>query len=167
MNKQISYFTVSILMLLLFYACASGGGGKNSDSKTTTGESVGQDTVQITVNSDDMMQFDIDKIIVPENKVIVLTLHHVGTLPRSSMGHNLVIVDQGVSLSDFAKKAFAAKENDYIPQSEMHNIIAYTGLLGGGESDTITFNAPEKGSYEFVCSFPGHHSIMKGKFIVE
>ena len=28
-------------------------------------------------------------------------------------------------------------------------------MLGGGESDTITFDAPEPGTYIFFCSFPG------------
>ncbi|MCA9748564.1 MAG: azurin, partial [Romboutsia sp.] len=23
------------------------------------------------------------------------------------------------------------------------------------------------GTYDFMCSFPGHYSVMKGKFIVE
>lgn len=160
--KQWSYFIA--VLCLLFTACTSGGEG---DEKTTRGEIIGQDTVRITVNSNDQMKFDVDEIIIKENQVVVLTLHHTGTMPKASMGHNLVIIDNGISLSDFAEKSFSAKGNDYIPESELQDIIAYTGLLGGGESDTITFTAPAKGSYDFLCSFPGHHSIMKGKFIVE
>lgn len=161
--KQWGYF-MSVLCLL-FAACASGGGEGNE--KTTRGEAIGQDTVRITVNSNDQMKFDVNEIIVKENQVVVLTLYHTGTMPKASMGHNLVIIDKDISLSDFAEKSFSAKGNDYIPKSESKNIIAYTGLLGGGESDTITFMAPVKGSYDFLCSFPGHYSIMKGKFIVE
>ncbi|HBX64839.1 MAG TPA: azurin, partial [Balneolaceae bacterium] len=26
---------------------------------------------------------------------------------------------------------------------------------------------PEAGTYDFICSFPGHYALMKGKFIVE
>ena len=40
-------------------------------------------------------------------------------------------------------------------------------MIGGGQSDTIEFDAPEPGTYDFICSFPGHYSVMKGKFIVE
>jgi azurin len=40
-------------------------------------------------------------------------------------------------------------------------------LIGGGESTTIEFEAPEKGEYTFLCTFPGHFGLMNGKFIVE
>ena len=39
-------------------------------------------------------------------------------------------------------------------------------MIGGGESDTITFDAPEPGTYIFICSFPGHYQLMMGEFIV-
>jgi azurin len=31
----------------------------------------------------------------------------------------------------------------------------------------IEFIAPEKGTYDYICSFPGHFAMMKGKLIVE
>ena len=40
-------------------------------------------------------------------------------------------------------------------------------MLGGGEETTIEFEAPAKGEYTFICSFPGHYALMNGKFIVE
>jgi azurin len=40
-------------------------------------------------------------------------------------------------------------------------------MIGGGESDTITFDAPEAGTYVFLCTFPGHYQVMRGEFIVE
>ena len=39
-------------------------------------------------------------------------------------------------------------------------------MLGGGESDTITFNPPEPGVYTFICTFPGHYMLMMGEFHV-
>ena len=50
---------------------------------------------------------------------------------------------------------------------EGDEVIVYTKLLGGGESDTITFDAPEKGYYTFLCTFPGHWGLMKGKLVVK
>ena len=55
----------------------------------------------------------------------------------------------------------------HYPYTNSNAIIAYTDLIGGGESSTITFDAPDKGIYDFICSFPGHWSIMKGKLIVK
>ena len=46
-------------------------------------------------------------------------------------------------------------------------MIAHTDLIGGGQVTSIEFDAPDAGTYEFLCSFPGHSGLMKGKFIVE
>ena len=83
------------------------------------------------------------------------------------MGHNFVALKQGTDLNAFAQKAMTAKDNDYIPKSESASVIAHTKLIGGGESDTIEFTIAEKGTYDYICSFPGHFSMMKGKLIVE
>ncbi|HJL18809.1 MAG TPA: plastocyanin/azurin family copper-binding protein [Sandaracinaceae bacterium LLY-WYZ-13_1] len=45
-------------------------------------------------------------------------------------------------------------------------MIAHTGLVGGGESDSVTFQAPSPGTYNHICSFPGHYATMNGDFIV-
>jgi azurin len=47
-------------------------------------------------------------------------------------------------------------------------IIVFTKLLGPGESDTITFNAPAAGVYDYICTFPGHVILgMRGKMTVK
>ena len=67
-------------------------------------------------------------------------------------------------LNDFAQRAMLARENEYIPVGD--ETIAYTKMIGGGESDTITFTAPKTGSYTYICTFPGHYGLMKGVLIV-
>lgn len=50
------------------------------------------------------------------------------------------------------------KEND-------DRVIAYTAVLGGGESATIKFKTDKlnsKDTFAFYCSFPGHAAIMNG-----
>ena len=123
------------------------------------------DTIKITLNSNDKMQFDMAEINVFEDQTVILTLHHTGTMPLKAMGHNFVLLNKGTAISNFAKEALKAKDNQYIP-TDGKNVIAYTDLIGGGESTSVTFKAPEKGIYDFLCSFPGHYAIMKGKFNV-
>lgn len=125
-----------------------------------------EDTISITLSATDQMHYDKSEIKVHEGQVVVLTLNHVGTLPISSMGHNFVLLKQGTVLADFASKAMDAADNDYIP-ADSENVIAHTIVIGGGGSTSITFAAPAKGSYDYICSFPGHYAMMKGKFIVE
>jgi azurin len=111
------------------------------------------------------MKFDKDEIRVKAGSTVELTLNHIGSLPIEAMGHNFVLLGNGVDMAAFASKAVKAKENDYIPEG--FEIIAHTKMIGGGESTKITFEAPAAGTYDFICSFPGHYAMMRGKFIVD
>ncbi|QDP84902.1 azurin [Chryseobacterium sp. SNU WT5] len=134
--------------------------------KTTVVDPAKQDTINITLNGNDKMQYDLSEIDVYEGQTVVLTLNHTGTMPMASMGHNFVLLKKGTDLDKFEAEAAKAQKDGYIP-ADTSEIIAHTKLIGGGESDTITFQAPEKGTYDFLCSFPGHYSMMKGKFNVK
>ena len=46
-------------------------------------------------------------------------------------------------------------------------MIAKTKVLGGGESDSVTFSIKEAGEYQYLCSFPGHFALMQGKITVK
>jgi azurin len=44
-------------------------------------------------------------------------------------------------------------------------VIAHTKVIGGGETDSVTFStaALKAGeAYSYFCSFPGHSALMKG-----
>ena len=66
----------------------------------------------------------------------------------------------------FAEAAMDAAATDYIPNGGA-DVIAHTKLIGGGEKDVISFKAPEAGTYDYICSFPGHYAMMKGVLVVE
>ncbi len=121
--------------------------------------------IKIILNSDDLMRFDKNMLLVQSGQKITLTLNHTGKMDKLIMGHNFVLLKKDVDVAAFAEKAVLAKNNEYIPEGE--EVIVYTKLLGGGESDTITFDAPEKGYYTFLCTFPGHWGLMKGKLVVK
>jgi len=119
----------------------------------------------ITLNSNDQMKFDKKVIKVNSNQKVTLTLNHTGRFPVSSMGHNFVLLKKDIDINEYALSAEGARNSEYIPEGD--NELAYTKMLGGGESDTITFDAPEPGTYVFICSFPGHYQLMMGEFIVK
>ncbi|AVR46817.1 azurin [Christiangramia fulva] len=118
----------------------------------------------IVINANDQMRFDTSEIKVKAGDRVRLTLNHTGKLAKNVMGHNFVLLTQGTDVAKFAQAAMSEKDNDYIPST---GFIAHTKIVGGGESTSIEFNAPKKGTYDFLCSFPGHYAMMKGKFIVE
>ncbi|MFN1835954.1 azurin [Balneola sp. MJW-20] len=125
-----------------------------------------QDVVEVVIEGNDQMRFNLNEIKVKEGQTVKLTLKHVGKLPEAAMGHNWVLLTPGTELPAFAQEAMKAKDNEYVPAGSNAVIVA-TELIGGGEETTIEFTAPAKGTYDFICSFPGHYALMKGKFIVE
>lgn len=137
------------------------------DSDSTSSENRTEDGVTVVeITGNDLMQFNKNEITVPAGQTVRLVLKHVGELPENAMGHNFVLLKEGTDVVDFAQKAATATDNEYIPENT-ENVIAKTELIGGGEETTIEFQAPEAGTYDFICSFPGHYVQMRGKFIVE
>ncbi|WP_416191098.1 azurin [Neisseria sp. CCUG12390] len=118
----------------------------------------------VTVESNDAMQFNTKDIQIskacPEFSI---TLKHVGTQPKASMGHNLVITKAEDQEGVFKDGVAAGPDADYLKAGDSR-VVAHTKLIGGGEEDTIKVD-PAKladGSYKFVCTFPGHGALMNG-----
>lgn len=137
--------------------------------KDSAGEEAKAVDQEVVVEANDLIQFDKKEFEITAGEKVKLTLKHVGKLPKLSMGHNLVILKEGTDLVTWATKAMTAQPTGYIPADEESKgkIIAHTKLLGGGEEDTITFSIEEAGTYEYLCSFPGHFAAMRGKITVK
>lgn len=121
----------------------------------------------VTIEGNDQMKFNKDVIRVKSGQKVKLTLKHVGTMDIKVMGHNWVLLTQDADMAAIGQAAASANDTDHIPAEYLNKIIAHTKMLGGGESDTIEFEAPAPGTYTFMCTFPGHYALMQGKFIVE
>ena len=119
----------------------------------------------LVLNSNDQMLFDKSVLKAKAGEEVNLLLNHTGQIGKEFMGHNFVLLKNGVDVDDFAQAAMLAKESEYIPAGD--DTIAYTSMIGGGESDQISFTVDEPGTYVFLCTFPGHYQIMRGEFIVE
>lgn len=124
----------------------------------------------VTVGSTDQMQYTVREFTVEAGQEVELTLTHDGRLPKQTMGHNLVILPAGEDYMAFARQVTqqgGSIDNEFLPGGLRENLIAYTRMIGGGESDTIGFTAPETpGDYPFLCTFPGHFGLMNGVMIV-
>ena len=61
-----------------------------------------------------------------------------------------------------------ANATNALPDAVKGDVLAYTKLLGPGESEIIKFKAPKKpGLLQFVCTFPGHYAMMRGVMVVK
>ena len=116
------------------------------------------------VKSDDAMRFDAKEIVVAKScKKFTVKLEHTGKLPKAAMGHNWVLTREADFQAMATAGASAGAAKDYVPDDA--RIIARTRLLGGGESDKVTFDVSKLAAganYTFFCSFPGHWAMMKG-----
>lgn len=170
--KKIQFLSIAILSSFVI-AC----GGKKEEEKKDEGfqveransddkkeEAANTNTVALAGN--DSMLFDKNELRVEAGKPVTLTLRHTGVMQKISMGHNFVLLKQGTNVAEFAGAAASARDTDYIP-ADSDAVIAHTKMLGGGESDTITFDAPAPGTYDYICSFPGHYAVMRGTLVVE
>ncbi|MFV0571255.1 MAG: azurin [Xanthomarina gelatinilytica] len=168
MKKTIILLAAALIM----FSCGNDNKTKQQ-TESSTKETVKKEPIKETssneitllLSSNDQMQYDKKELKVKVGQKVTLTLKHTGTMAKDVMGHNFVLLKKDVDVPTFAEKAVAATATEYIPEGD--DIIIYTKLIGGGESVTITFDAPAKGSYDYICSFPGHYALMKGKFIVE
>ena len=171
MNKYLNYMKLKLILIfsLLIWSCNNTNNSKEKFEYERVKEEpniVQNNSISnnVILNSNDQMKFDKKIIKVNSSEKVTLTLNHTGRFPVSSMGHNFVLLKKGVDVNNYALKAAGARNSEYIPDGD--NELAYTKMLGGGESDTITFDAPEPGTYIFICSFPGHYQLMMGEFIV-
>lgn len=111
----------------------------------------------------------LETITAEPGEEITIELTTQSQLPASAMAHNWVLLALDADVAAFAQAAAQAKDNDYVPADQTDQIIAQTGLAGGGETTSVTFTVPsEPGEYEYVCTFPGHFQAnMRGTLIVK
>lgn len=172
--KTTAKFTFTIAAAILVLA---GCGKPDSAAPATTAASAApapapnapKEGRPILFTANDTMKFNMTEIRAKPGEALAVTLKNQGTMPKFSMGHNWVLLAQGVDVLAFANEGSTAAKTDYVPASYRDRIIASIKLLGPGESGTVIFHAPTKpGRYVFLCSFPGHLQVgMKGELIVE
>ncbi|TYA74768.1 plastocyanin/azurin family copper-binding protein [Seonamhaeicola marinus] len=171
--KKVKYIVAATLTCMMMVNCGGGEKKKEKESFSYENKSSKEEVKEasneanIVLVGDDLMKFDKTEIKAKAGQKVKLTLRHKGKLDVNVMGHNVVILAKGVDLAAFAGKAASARETNYIPAGSESEIIAHTGVIGGGQTTSIEFVAPEAGTYDFICSFPGHYAMMKGKFVVE
>lgn len=117
----------------------------------------------------DNMKFSVTSIEAEPGEEITIKLTTKSQIPKTAMAHNVVVIDNNANVGDVASASMQARDNDYIAPEYEDQIIAATGLAGGGETVEVTFTVPETpGDYEYICSFPGHFSAgMKGVLTVK
>jgi azurin len=120
-------------------------------------------TIRIATVRERMM-YDTKELTVKAGKKVRLTFANEDFMP-----HNILLTQPGKA-DDVGMKAMAlgAKgfEMNFVPESA--DIIWSSKLVDPGKEQVIEFTAPAApGEYPYICSFPGHHLIMRGTLKVK
>ena len=115
--------------------------------------------LEISVDGDELA-FDKSGLKMGDRTEIVLVFDNVSTINQ----HNWVLVKPGTK-DDVAARGAAHPSTNWI-QPDDPDVFANTRLLNAGETVEVNFDSPATGSYQFVCTFPGHNLTMFGDFIV-
>lgn len=118
----------------------------------------------ITIGTRPGLQFDITELKVKAGSKIALVFNN-----NDDMLHNLVVTQPGDVVDKVGRMAMEmglkGPELQYVPLSD--HVLFHTSLLQPESRETIYFEAPKAGIYPYVCTFPGHYMIMRGRMIVE
>ena len=150
-------------------ASASPAAASSAPSATASAPAAASGECSFELSGNDAMQFSSKEIAIPAScQQFTINFKHAGSMPKASMGHNVVIAkpsDLNGVIKDGMKAGPAA---DYAKAGD-ERVLAKTKLLGGGESDSLTLDvaAIKAAPYSFVCTFPGHTGSMRGSIVIK
>tara|TARA_B110000444_G_C18832277_1_gene593913 strand:+ start:761 stop:1255 length:495 start_codon:yes stop_codon:yes gene_type:complete len=163
--KTFSQLVIVALSSLFFSSCGSDA-PKEVVADTVVEETTKnweEFTISAVGNTMQDMMYSEKNLNVKEGSWVRIILKNEGV--DQAMIHNILFVNFG-KRKDLALLANeAGPDNEFIPSSP--DLIAASGLALPGETITLEFKAPEKGNYEFFCSYPGHAGMMKGYLFVK
>ena len=130
------------------------------------GPALAASNCSVDIEGNDAMKFNLTTIDVPKScKDFTVNLKHVGKFPKNAMGHNWVLTKTADVAAVNRDGASAGLAKHYVKEGDAR-VLAFTKIIGGGETDAVKFSTSKLTAgedYTFFCSFPGHAGLMKGK----
>jgi len=153
-------------MLLLALVVAAGCGGSDADSGSTDDTAASGAVTEVTIQPvGNQMKYEQTEFTVPAGEEITITFENTATSP--AMEHNVVVLtsDDDTVVNRVGQAAMGAADNEYVPDDEA--VLAATDMSAPGETVSVAFTAPsEPGAYRYICTFPGHYTVMQGTMTV-
>jgi putative heme-binding domain-containing protein len=134
--------------------------GKEGEALQTAYSKLGVQVILIRTIPHNMV-FDVAEFTVEAGRTAVIMLENNDIMP-----HNLLIIEPGslATVGQLAEKMASdpdAFKKGFVPKHKA--VLHASRLLQPRESERITFTAPKApGKYLFVCTFPGHWTVMNG-----
>jgi azurin len=156
LNLRMALFAALVGFALVLTAC--GGGGGNT---TNSGGGAGT-TIDIGSKGEELA-FDKTALTAKAGETVTVNMKN----NSAAQQHNWVLVQgsDDVAAKIAADGLAAGASAGFLP-ADKANIIASTKLLNAGETGAATFTAPAAGTYQFICTVPGHYPSMVGTLTV-
>lgn len=174
-------FTFAALLIMTISSCGGNEEKPQEEPKTNTADLFTDDrpdydasavdpnaevvNIEIDATGTSMsdMSYSPNSVTVKAGTTIKLKIKNTST--DESMPHNWVLVFDGTMEAVATAGLEMGKDASFVPNTK--DVLIATHMLGPLEATEITFPAPPAGKYQFVCTYPGHWSLMNGTFIVE
>jgi len=154
---------VAVAVLATATGCGGGDGSSSADAADTASSSaVTEITLQPVGNQ---MEYKQTEFTVPAGEEITVTFENTATSP--AMEHNVVVLtsNEDAVVDRVGQAAMGAGDSEYVPDDEA--VLAATDMAAPGGTVSVTFTAPsEPGTYRYICTFPGHYTVMQGTMTV-
>ncbi|WP_154854874.1 plastocyanin/azurin family copper-binding protein [Cyclobacterium xiamenense] len=133
------------------------------DSAGSVGEkhTASADTTEIEIVSKGVeLSYSVSEIRAKAGEVL-----RIRYINESDMSHNIVLVREEADIRPVGIAALQAMATDWIPEKEMHRILAYSDLAYSGDTVVLSFNVPPPGTYPYICTYSAHWTQMQGRLI--
>lgn len=128
-----------------------------------------QEGRSVTVEPDEVLEirsegsdfsYDITEIRATAGSELTIRYINNGTMP-----HNILFVNSEADINPVGIAALQAYQNEYIPEDQMDKIFGYTSLAVPNDTVEVTITVPDPGTYPYICTYPGHFTLMQGRLI--
>lgn len=111
------------------------------------------------------LSYDVTEIRASAGETITIRYDN----SQSAMPHNIVFVNSEADIQPVGVASLRAHQNEYIPEDEesQEKIFGYTPLARPGDVVYVTITVPPPGTYPYICTYPGHFTMMQGRLISE
>lgn len=148
----LTHYPMRLRLFLLFLLVVAGQMAAAQSARDTT----------ISIKTLAGLQFSEKRLVLPPRTRLTLIVDN-----DDDMAHNLVMTKPN-SRARVVEFALAMGETGparhFVPA--LPDVLAHTRLLSPGDSDTLTLTLPDEGDFSYVCTYPGHGSIMYGVLYV-
>lgn len=121
------------------------------------------DTVVVKSFGTDL-SYDVIEIRAKAGSTITIRYENTSDMP-----HNIVLVKTRADIQPVGVAGIRARDTGYVPQDpeNQERILYSTDLAKPGSTVHVTMTVPEPGTYPYICTYPGHFTMMQGDLISE